>query len=375
MSCNGQNKTQLSSSITAVSVPSPVSSTDLIKEKDSVHLSPKVLRPRGKPAPNGPFGFVKNIKQDMNGNIWFLTDEGVYRYDGTNFTSIRKEDGLSYNRTYSMLQDKSGNYWFGTVSGISAYIGRQFGVPEVLTINLDAREIMRRYFGFEYHNPKVLGRLNETAGLLTNIVSDIYEDKNGALWFGAEDGLSFYDWRTYKKFTGRDGLIDNVVTSILEEKTGKMWIGTKAGISIYDGKTFVNLSEADGIQLRNIHCMHQDSKGMIWIGSEDGVIYYDGKTFSNFSKHKQLKYKSVSCILEDKSGKIWFGFDDNDNRAGGLCSYDGKSITWFSAKEGLPAGKVLSILQDSEGNIWLGTVNGVYRYDGKTFTNFGMAGC
>ncbi|MBK7940139.1 MAG: hypothetical protein IPJ82_25020 [Lewinellaceae bacterium] len=72
-------------------------------------------------------------------------------------------------------------------------------------------------------------------------------------------------------------------------------------------------------------------------------------------------------IFEDKKGNLWFGTVSD-----GAVRYDGKTLTYLSTKDGLCDNTVASITQDNEGNMWFGTHNGASKYDGKTFTNFGI---
>jgi ligand-binding sensor domain-containing protein len=73
---------------------------------------------------------------------------------------------------------------------------------------------------------------------------------------------------------------------------------------------------------------------------------------------------NLHCMLQDKSGNLWFG-----TLGEGVYRYDGKLFTQFTKQDGLNSNGVYSILEDKEGNIWFGTENGVCRYDGKTMTN------
>lgn len=73
---------------------------------------------------------------------------------------------------------------------------------------------------------------------------------------------------------------------------------------------------------------------------------------------------NVGLSLLDTKGNIWFATSGN-----GVYRYDGKSFTNFTSRDGLTSDMVLSILEDKKGNFWFGTDAGVSRYDGKTFTN------
>ncbi len=145
---------------------------------------------------------------------------------------------------------------------------------------------------------------------------------------------------------------------------------------------------ADGLNSNNISSILEDKDGKIWIGTgAAGVCLYDGKTFAkiqiplrkNLPPNKNQYYRNshwVFSIMQAKSGKLWFATID------GVYIYDGKSFTPFIVNEG--AGGFMSsnnnmeyILEDKASNIWFGgrsfgegrTNEGVYRYDGKSITN------
>jgi ligand-binding sensor domain-containing protein len=68
-------------------------------------------------------------------------------------------------------------------------------------------------------------------------------------------------------------------------------------------------------------------------------------------------------IKQDRNGNIWFAGSD------GVYRYDGKSFTNITGK--LISVPIFSILEDRKGNFWFGTYgSGAYYYDGKTFQNF-----
>jgi len=52
------------------------------------------------------------VLQDNEGFLWFGTDAGAIRYDGTRFERYTTDDGLSYNTVFRMKQDMEGRIWF-----------------------------------------------------------------------------------------------------------------------------------------------------------------------------------------------------------------------------------------------------------------------
>src|SRR3982751_59466 len=78
-------------------------------------------------------------------------------------------------------------------------------------------------------------------GLSNNVVTCIYQDHSGFMWFGTYDGLNRYDGYGFKVFRNIIGdnssLSDNHVYTIAGDANHKLWIGAKKGVSIYDPVT------------------------------------------------------------------------------------------------------------------------------------------
>lgn len=126
----------------------------------------------------------------------------------------------------------------------------------------------------------------------------------------------------------------------------------------------------------NVQCGLQDKAGNLWFGTtENGLYKYDGKSFSQFLVTHGLTSNNITSLLEDKDGKIWIGTQL------GLCLYDGKTFAKIQIplRENLPPNKnhhdrnshcVFSIMQAKSGELWLATIDGVYIYNGRSFTPF-----
>jgi ligand-binding sensor domain-containing protein len=68
-------------------------------------------------------------------------------------------------------------------------------------------------------------------------------------------------------------------------------------------------------------------------------------------------------IIQDRKGNIWMASWQ------GVFRYDGKAFTNVTASES--SARFFSLLEDRGGNLWFGSIGGgVYRYDGYSFRNF-----
>jgi len=71
----------------------------------------------------------------------------------------------------------------------------------------------------------------------------------------------------------------------------------------------------------------------------------------------------VRTIKQDRKGNIWIASWE------GIFRYDGKSFTNLTSK--VSSARFFSILEDRKGHLWFGSIgSGVYYYDGKSFQNF-----
>jgi ligand-binding sensor domain-containing protein len=300
----------------------------------------------------GPKTMVRNVKKGRNGTILIAASfGGVFRYDGKTFTNLTSK--LGSRRFWDVLEDRHGNLWFtSTDSGVYYYDGKSF--QHFTTRN----------------------------GLVSNQASQIYEDKAGNIWFATGGGASRYDGKSFRNFTTKEGLSNSNITTIMEDKTGKLWFGTRGEACFYDGKTFTVFRNKDGKAFNNVWSIIEDRKGNIWFGAsiikdrkgdtvfiENGLWRYNGSIFTKVTQ------RGTSAITEDKKGNIWTTGSLNPNGVGNwtLSRYDQKFL--YNKKptitETMSINKMLcGILEANDGSIWFGSMNGVYRYDGKTITDF-----
>ena len=68
-------------------------------------------------------------------------------------------------------------------------------------------------------------------------------------------------------------------------------------------------------------------------------------------------------VKQDRKGNIWIASWE------GIFRYDGKSFTNITSK--VSSARFFSVLEDRKGNLWFGSIgSGVYYYDGTSFQNF-----
>ena len=252
---------------------------------------------------------VYTILEDQKGNLWFNRDvtwrrhsyersehwegKGISRYDGQQFNTFTKAEGLADDDVACMLEDREGNLWFGTLDGgVSRYDGEQFTTFTV------------------------------EDGLADNWVDKMLEDREGNLWFGTNGGVSRYDGESFTTFTEENGLADNYVQCMLEDGAGNLWFGAESGdVSRYNGKQFVTFSTRESL-VKDVSFMLESQEGNLWFGCRNqGVVQYDGVVFQRLLKYDGLVNYSINQLLQARNGDIWIATID------GITRYRPQSIS------------------------------------------------
>jgi len=171
----------------------------------------------------------------------------------------------------------------------------------------------------------------------------------------------------------------------IEDTDSNLWFGSNGeGLYKYDGKLFVHYGMEQGLNSNIIYSILQDKTGNVWVGTKKGLNRFEGNKFvsipivlsnntsSYLSNNKNISptENAIWSLMQDRNGTIWLGTDD------GVYCYDGKTFSRFLDnpylinKDGLQLKGIFSILEAKNGNIWFVECagEGVSRFDGKTLS-------
>ena len=74
---------------------------------------------------------INCLLQDRTGYIWAGTDNGLFRYDGSEFSHFGRAEGLPNTEIHSLAESPDGILWVATQSGIARQAGTQFKAVDV----------------------------------------------------------------------------------------------------------------------------------------------------------------------------------------------------------------------------------------------------
>ncbi|MEG2985931.1 MAG: two-component regulator propeller domain-containing protein, partial [Peptostreptococcaceae bacterium] len=159
-------------------------------------------------------------------------------------------------------------------------------------------------------------------------VETLYQDSDGYIWIGTNDGLNRYNGHDFRLYSyegkNRDSIVNNYIIDIKEDHDKNIWVGTASGISKIDMKTG------------------------------------DIKNYTDSKDHGNLSHYNIGDILITKEGNIIVG------TSGGLNIYNKKEDKFEQILEQdnqLTSQVINTLTQDINGDIWIGTKYGVDRYD------------
>ncbi len=87
--------------------------------------------------------------------------------------------------------------------------------------------------------------------------------------------------------------------------------------------------------------------------------------FRTYAQDEGMSDPSVECVLQDHVGFLWAGTDD------GLFRFDGRSFTKFSRKQGLPQTRIYQLYETADGRFYAATAAGLARFQGRAFSVVG----
>lgn len=265
--------------------------------------------------------------------LWIGTDgDGIFRADqyGTKENICAENSRLTNNSIMSLALDKRGTLWIATyLGGIFTYTpdrgARQF--KDQSTINNDKiynltydNEADIMYAGTHGSGFVIINAQHEKVQRICDDgdeykwISYLNIDSSGLLWIGTYNGPMVYDSRT-DKLTKYD--LDREksvrVSTIFENKDGDIYIGTNEGLVRIERRTKDKkiYTETDGLASNSVSGILEDGNGHLWISTLNGLSHLDLESgaVKNFYRHDGLQENefNVRAAFKASDGRMFFG--------------------------------------------------------------------
>lgn len=197
----------------------------------------------------GPDKYIRSIYRDNERLIWI---GGFYRLKSYSLTT---KEVCEYNIGYPITcitQKDEHSLWIGTINGVFVFdklkkqatpLDTEFDIQCINMIYNDPSGNYT-YFGtygdglfiFEKKTGKVTRYYDENCGLISNNIYSIVPDRNGNLYLGTENGLSFFDIKANKfiNWTKEQGLLAASFNpnAAIHSRDGYMIFGSNEGVIV-----------------------------------------------------------------------------------------------------------------------------------------------
>lgn len=172
-----------------------------------------------------------------------------------------------------------------------------------------------------------------------------------------------------KNYTTNSGLPSNETYDLFQDKDGFIWVGTDNGAIRFDGNRMQTFQLKDGLADNDVLSIHQDSQGRIWFLSYNGKLSYwkEGIIFNEKKDLTLRRMRSGSffrAFFEDKENNLWFGTNwhgcrklTNDEQVKHFMPNISKSRESSSDY----------FFEDNKGQLWVICSHKVYRVEGEDF--------
>lgn len=275
-----------------------------------------------------PSNHIYDVFEDSRGFLWLATEEGVSRFDGTEFENFHTSDGLTGEVVLSIREDRKGRIWMMTLCGIPCY-----------------------WKEGKFYNPQNTPFLQEIAS--ESFLAAFATDRAGNVFIGYYDGAIFRldSNERVEKFIGcsnlgcginmlaqdADGRIISTVSSrdlwIYEE--GKTEQVTMSDVYVvgphnYPVKAFLRsdgsvlytwarsgfrfeprsgrttmIDSFPGISAGKIIYLGEDRQNNLWVGTTRGAFCYGSSKMPKKPLATLLPDQHISAIIQDRSEAFW----------------------------------------------------------------------
>ena len=331
--------------------------------------------------------FVTNIYQDKDGFMWIATRNGLNRYDGYQFKTLKKEHktyGLSSNYINCVCQDRKGTLYIGTNLTVQRMENGRFADVRLLTndnkpVRTYITDLLETHDGTMLFSSSGYGifRLNGNVARpiealrTVNYVSHIMEDSHNRLWIVSEDqGLLCLDGKRLLRYFTRPGERELVKGGdIGVDRQGNVYVGIK-GMGLWcmakGGKQFTKIAATGNLPIVKVYI---NRAGQVMLGCDGSGLYVyipeRQQLVSNpYYDNIDLSKTKVQTIVEDRSGNIWLGLFQKGVYMQPSTHSDFGYMGPKSGANVIGNNCVTAVLRDKTGHIWVGTDrDGLYLLD------------
>jgi signal transduction histidine kinase len=283
-----------------------------------------------------PSSEVYEIYQDKKGFIWFATDNGVARFDGSEMKTFHTAHGLSDEVVFGFHEDFKGRLWFRTFSGKLSYYEND------------------SIYTYRHNN-----LLTHLVG--QSIIGSIYIDSLERLWFTTLRAKGLYgsisgegepqavfqkDYEVHYQQMG-----PHFILGYKQQRLTKISINNK----LYSFQHYSGFCSQ--LQILSVRW-----KGRLYFSMCQDLYEFDGENF----KYILSKPSAILSLSKDRDDNLWIGY-----LSGGTERFSEPDFREGWSPEFLRSASVTKVMQDYGKGFWFSTLeHGVFHVPDFSIANY-----
>jgi diguanylate cyclase (GGDEF)-like protein len=344
---------------------------------------------------------VNAIAKDRDGFLWVATENGVYRFRGSDFERFGPEQGIAEIEIRDVVADPDGTVWIGTLHNFYHWDGQKFlpsgrdsariRAPWAMAVE-DARHLLimdnRRLYRLEhdaagktlsyvpvFSDAKLASVPQLGMAYSVNVVNQLAGRR---IWVGAGNKLySFMDGGLGQspgcgdagvaQWGAGQGLIEDLWRSVYLDRAGTLWLaGVQHVMALPSGAAHLidrSIPGSDSESVYGHFPLIEDREGRIIVPSDDGVVRWNGSGWQHIGQTSGLERSAnISGMVFDAAGNLWLA-----SRGKGLYIWAGyEDWEGWGDAQNLPSaiiwsidpGPVRILVGTEHGPVWIDRRNG-----------------
>ena len=340
------------------------------------------------------------VEKDTEGYMWFLTQEGVDRYNGKQIHNYILSDGNRVFQQFPNLNqlyiDNRDEIWVTGKNGFIFKYNRALDKYDLVINFADSINTKQRLplthttidrqnnlwlctrnaqYIFQTENEKII----KLESPIKEAISYIEQGKGNKYFFGTDRNIYIAELKDNKLILEPEYTLNNIdrVQHIFYHiPTNRLLIGTMADgfyVFIPETKKMHNIGNLKDVTMNNAIISQSSSEEVLIATDGNGVYKLNMHTLelqpylSTSKEFGKINGDIIKDIYLDEEGRIWMAvfpisvttFSDKYPKYEWLHPDPNNSLT-------LSGNQVTNIIEDSDGDIWVATSNGISCFHTKT---------
>lgn len=262
-----------------------------------------------------PSNEVYEIHRDRNGFLWFATDNGVVRFDGTGFEKFHIKDGLSDPVVFGFHETESA-IWFRTFSGRLCYF--EFNSKKIKTYPHNDKLAPFVEVGFLQsiyvdHDTTLHFTTGQFSGAIRiNGQTSFIETEPQTVHIFDIDSVLLYGLHARNATVSQIRIDDHVFPITPKSKSlnyvigaarvnGKTLISANNTLYGYQGGSFEKIREFPN----PVISISVGRNNQIWIGCLNGGVTPIDPNKADIAAAEPVRSLSITRVFEDETGGLW----------------------------------------------------------------------